>query len=218
MPFITGLEIHQRNRERVRLYLDDEFAADLPLLEAGRLRTGQCLTESEVEALVGAEAVQSGFDHAVRYLSYRPRSIEEVRRHLVKKNVPDSCITVVVERLQQQGYADDVEFARYWISNRERFKPMGPRALRYELRQKGVDDEIVESLLADLDVSESAYRAAKARLSRYRGWTRQAFRQKLSGMLRRRGFSGDTINDVVLRLQAKLDESEPVYFHQDDMD
>ena len=218
MPFITSLEIHQRKRERVRLFLDDEFAADLPLLEAARLRPGQCLTESEVEALVGADAVQSGFDLAVRYLSYRPRSIEEVRRHLVKKNLPDSCIAVVLERLQVQGYADDVEFARFWISNRERFRPMGARALRYELRQKGVDDDIVESLLADLDVSESAYRAAKARLSRYRGWTRQAFRQKLSGMLRRRGFCGDTINSVVLRLQAELDEYEPGYFHQDDTD
>ena len=218
MPFITSLEIHQRKRERVRLFLDDEFAADLPLLEAARLRPGQCLTESEVEALVGADAVQSGFDLAVRYLSYRPRSIEEVRRHLVKKNLPDSCIAVVLERLQVQGYADDVEFARFWISNRERFRPMGARALRYELRQKGVDDDIVESLLADLDVSESAYRAAKARLSRYRGWTRQAFRQKLSGMLRRRGFSGDTINSVVLRLQAELDEYEPGYFHEDDTD
>ena len=89
---------------------------------------------------------------------------------------------------------------------------MGSRALRHELRQKGVDDEIVEALLAEVDEDESAWRAAQSRLSRYRGHTRQAYRQKLSAMLCRRGFSQYAISDVVRRLQAELEDSEPDYF------
>ena len=125
---------------------------------------------------------------------------------------------VVIERLQQRGYVDDLEFARFWVSNRDRFKPMGSRALRYELRQKGVDDEIIDSLLAEADEDESAYRAARARMSRYRGFTRQAFRQKLRGLLRRRGFSESTIRDAALRLQAELESSDPGYFLSSDDD
>ena len=218
MPVITGLEVHQRDKERVRLFLDDEYALEVPLMKAASLRRGQSLTETEVAELTGAGAFQSAFDRAVRFLSYRPRSIEEVRRHLVKNKVPDSQIAVVIERLQQRGYADDMEFARFWISNRDRFKPMGSRALRYELRQKGVEDDIVNATLAEVDENESAYRAAQARLPRYRGYTRQAFRQKLSGMLRRRGFGEYTINDVFLQLQAELEERDPGYFHCDDAD
>jgi regulatory protein len=218
MPVITSLEVHQRDKERVRLYLDDEYALDLPLMEAARLHRGQSLTESEVAELTGAGDLQSAFDRAVRFLSYRPRSIEEVRRHLVKKNVPDSSIAVVIERLRQRGYVDDVEFARFWIANRDRFKPMGVRALRYELRQKGVDDEIVNATLAEVDENESAYRAAQARASRYKGNTRESFRHKLSAMLRRCGFSEYTINDVTLQLQAELGERDPGYFHCNDAD
>ena len=218
MPVVTGLEVHQRDNERVRLFLDGEYALDLPLMEAARLSRGQTLTDSEVAQLSGAESLQRAFDQAVRFLSYRPRSTEEVRRHLVKKNVPDSLIAVLIERLRQRGYVDDMEFARFWISNRDRFKPMGSRALRYELRQKGVDDEIVDGLLAEVDEEATAFRAAQARMSRYRGNTRQVFRQKMSAMLRRRGFGEYALKDAVLRLQAELEDCDPGYFHGDDAD
>lgn len=218
MPVVTALEVHQRDKERVKLFLDDEYALDLPLMQAARLSPGQQLTPAEISQLSDTGALQAAFDRAVRFLAYRPRSIEEVRRHLVKREVPDSQIAAVIERLLQRGYVDDLEFARYWVANRDRFKPMGSRALRYELRQKGVDDEIINGLLAEVDEEESAYRAAQARMSRYRGFTRQAFRRKLGALLRRRGFSESAINDVALRLQEQLESSDPAYFLSSDDD
>ncbi len=218
MPVVTALEVHQRDRECIKLFLDDEYALDLPLMQAARLSPGQQLTPAEVSELSDVGALQAAFDRAVRFLANRPRSVEEIRRHLVKKEVPDSHLAAVIERLLQRGYVDDLEFARYWVANRDRFKPMGSRALRYELRQKGVDDEIINSLLAEVDEEESAYRAATARVSRYRGFTRLVFRQKLGALLRRRGFSESTISDVALRLQAQLESSDPGYFLSNDDD
>jgi len=212
MPVITGLEAHRRDKERVRLFLDHEYVLDLPLMEAARLSKGQTLTDSEVDQLADARRLQRAYDLAIRYLSYRPRSREEVRRHLVKKKVPEIRIAEALERLHQRGYVDDWEFARFWIRNRDRFKPMGSRALQFELRQKGIDDEIVVALLAEVDEEASAYRAAQTRISRYRGSTHQAFQQKLSALLRRRGFGEYTIRDVVLRLQKELEERDPGYF------
>ena len=90
MPVVTALEVHQRDKERVTLFLDDEYAIDVPLMQAARLRRGQQLTPAEVSELSDAGALQAAFDRAVRFLANRPRSIEEVRRHLVKKEVPDS--------------------------------------------------------------------------------------------------------------------------------
>ncbi len=212
MPVVTGLEVHQRDKESVRLFLDDEYVLDLPLMEAARLSRGQTLTDAEVNRLSDAQRLQRAFDTAVHYLSYRPRSTQEVRRHLVKKEVPDTLAADVLERLRQRGYVDDMEFARYWISNRDRFKPIGERALKYELRQKGIDDEIVDALVAEVDEEDSAYRAAQTRMSRYRGTTRRLFRHKLSAMLRRRGFGEYAIRDVVQRLQDELDERDLGYF------
>ncbi len=218
MPVVTGLEAHQRDKERVKLFLDDEYALDLPLMEAARLSHGQALTDSEVAELADAESLQRAYNLALRYLSYRPRSTEEVRRHLVKKQVADSLIALVIQRLRQCDYVDDMAFARFWISNRDRFKPMGLRALRFELRQKGIDDDIVDALLAEINEEETAFQAAQARIWRYRGSTRQAFGQKLGAMLRRRGFGEYVIRDVIPRLQAELDARDPGYFQDEDAD
>lgn len=214
MPVITALEAHRLNAERVKLYLDDEYALDVPLLQAAKLRRGQCLTEAEVQALADAEADQRAYDRAVRYLSYRPRSAEEVRRHLAKKDVPAAAQATVLARLRQQGYIDDAAFVAFWLADRERFKPLAPRALRYELRQKGVADDIIEAQLTELDASASAYRAASKRLHRYRGGSLRAFQQQLSAFLRRRGFNGDTVADVVWRLQQELQEADSGYFRE----
>ena len=73
-------------------------------------------------------------------------------------------VAIVVDRLRQQGIVDDVSFARFWIENRERFKPMAPRALQYELSQKGVSPDIIESLLPAIDAEASAERAAEKQI------------------------------------------------------
>lgn len=215
MPVITALEVHQRNRERVKLFLDDEFAMDLPLLQAAHLRKGQRLTQTEIDELAQSGALQNAYDRAVRFLSYRPRSSEEVRRYLMKNGLDEVVVSEVIERLRCRAYLDDPSFARFWLESRNRSKPLAPRALRYELWQKGVDSGIIDSMLASFDANDAAYRAARGRINRYKGQTRQVFKQKLSGMLHRRGFDGDIINDVIRRLQQELDESEDGYFRPD---
>lgn len=215
MPRITALEVNQRNRELVKLYLDDEFVMNLPHLEAATLAIGQPLSQSELKALADTGAEQRAFDRAVRFLSYRPRSAEEVHRNLRKHKVADSLIELVLQRLQRLGYLDDMGFAKFWLDNRARFRPMGPRALRHELCGKGVADEIIDGLLADIEVDDAAYRAAAGRANRIKRTTRPAFRRKLSGLLRRRGFETDTIRDVVLRLEREFEESDAGYFLPD---
>lgn len=216
MPVITALEIQKRNKERVNVYLDDEFAFGLNMMEAAKLRKGQTLSEEEIAVLTDEDAIHKAVERGIDFLSYRPRSVEEVRRNLVKKEIPESVVSVALERLQTLGYLDDEKFARFWIENRDNFKPMSPRALRYELRQKGIEDKVLNPLFDELlDVQDSAYRAAQKRIRRYRGKTRQEFKHKLGGILQRRGFNYGVINDVIQRLYEEIDESDPDYFAHD---
>lgn len=115
-------------------------------------------------------------------------------------------------RLDALGYLDDEAFARFWVENRDTFKPRGPLALRQELRQKGVPDQIIDTVLETVDVEDAAYRAAQKKLSRYRGETLTDFKRKLGGFLGRRGFGFGVVNDVLTRLIAELAEDEPDYF------
>ena len=217
MPIITALEIQKRDKERVNIYLDDEFAFGLTLMEAVKLRKGQTLTAEDIAILTNEDAINQAVNRAIDFLSYRPRSSEEVRQNLVKKDIPETVVSIAMERLQNLGYLDDIAFARFWIENRDTFKPRAPRALRFELRQKGIGDDILDPLFEEiLDVQDSAYRVAEKQIRQYKGKTRQECKKKLSGKLQRRGFDYGIIKEVLQGLFEELDESEPDYFAVDE--
>jgi len=208
---ITRLRFQKRTNERVNVYLDGQFAFGLPALEAARLRVGQYLSDTDIERLRALDAVQKAYDRAVRFLSYRPRSQAEVRRALRRSEIDEVVIKAVIERLTRQGYLDDAEFARFWVENRQQFRPKGARALRQELRQKGLDNTTIEAAIANLDPEASAYAAARPRALRLANLIPddlRTFRRKLTDFLLRRGFDYETVRDVVTNLIQEVEDDD----------
>jgi regulatory protein len=205
---ITALEIQQHNKERVNVYLDGTFAFGLSVIEAARLRKGQYLSHTEVAALKAQDEVEKAYDRAVKFLGQRPRSSAEIRRYLTEKEVDPAAVDEVLMRLESQGYVDDLAFARYWLANRQQFRPRGTRALRFELREKGVPAAVIDEVLAGFDTSEAAYQAAQDKARRLRGLDRRAFREKMGSYLVRRGFDYDTAREVIDRLIAEFEEQD----------
>ena len=202
---ITDLRFQRHSKERVNVYLDSEYAFGLDAVEAAQLRKGQMLSDAEIAALKAQDERNRVFERAVRFLSYRPRSQVEVERHLRRKAVAEDVIGDVIVRLQRAKYLDDEEFARFWLENRERFRPRGRRALRYELRQKGVSDEIITRLLDEVDDEAAAWRAVEGRLTRWAHLPGGEFRQKVVGYLSRRGFDYSTISLTLEKACQTLD-------------
>jgi regulatory protein len=209
---ITALEVQKRNTERVSVYLDGEFAFGLPLMEAAKLRKGQELSDEDVQTLREIDAVARACDRAIRLLARRPYSTAEIRRNLQSHGVAPPVIETALDKLSRLGYVDDQAFAQYWIENRERFKPRGPRALRYELRQKGVPDAIIEGALAEIETHDSAYRAAQGYMRRLHGLDQYTFQHKLGAFLARRGFEYDIVRDVIDQMISELEEEQPDFF------
>ena len=205
---ITALMIQKRNKERVNLFIDDKFALAITALAALTLHKGQHLSDADIERLKDDDELDKAYNAAIRYLGFRPRSRAEIERYLRDKGYPPEVIDHTVNRLQEQRYLDDEEFARFWLENRERFRPRGRQALRYELKQKGLDPEVVETALADLDEDESAWAAIEGKFYRWKNLEEQDFKQKVMGFLSRRGFNYETANQTANRAWSSLDVSE----------
>jgi len=212
---VTALEVQKRNKQRVNVYLDDDYAFSLKMDEAARLHKGQHLTEAEVEALQAQDTLTRAIDTAARFLSYRPRSIQEVRENLTQKDTPPQVIEEAVQHLISLGYLDDLVFATFWIRERNTFKPRSPRALRYELRNKGIAASIIDEVLEQVDSDDAAYRAAHSQMRRLRGMSRRAFQDKLVVFLQRRGFGYRDSKTAISRLIETLENEEPDYFRDD---
>jgi len=200
---ITSLVVQERNKQRVNVYIDGEFAFGLAMIEALKLRKGQRLSEADIAQLQALDEIEVAHEAALNFLSYRPRSTDEVRRRLAKRKYSEQAIDVVVGRLQEVGLLDDEAFARYWVENREQFSPRSVRALRQELRQKGVPDSDITLVIEEIDETEAAYRAASRRAKRYAHMDREEFRKKVGDFLLRRGFGYGVVRDAVGRLWAE---------------
>ncbi len=188
VPEVTAIKAQRRRKDRANVYLDGEYAFSLQKMLAAQLVVGQQLSSQEREALEAQDVVERAHERALHYLTYRPRSAQEVQRYLERKQVPPEVISQVVERLKRARLLDDAAFAEFWIENRETFRPRGAWALSSELRQKGVAPDVIQAALADLDEEDSAHRAGEQALRRYARLDHDTFFRRMMGYLQRRGF------------------------------
>jgi regulatory protein len=196
---ITALETQKKNRDRVSVYLDDRFAFGVPAIVATRLAPGQFLSDAEIASIREQGDIESAYDKVLDYLSYRPRSRAEIVTYLQKRDLVERQIEAIAERLERAGLLDDVAFAQFWVENRERFRPKGLRALRYELREKGISGEVIEDALASVDTLESAYRSAAKKARQVEHLDQREFHRKIVEYLARRGFGYEVAREAAER-------------------
>ena len=138
----------------------------------------------------------------LRLLTVRARTRAELEGQLTKRGYPDEVSAVVLDRLTDVGLVDDDEFAEQWVRSRHANAGKGKRALAVELRKKGVDDEVINGALADLDPAAERARAEqlvrdKLRRERLADADDTKVTRRLVGMLARRGYSQSMAFDVV---------------------
>jgi regulatory protein len=205
MGKITALTRQKRNPDRINIFIDGAFAFGLAEITAAYLCVGQTLSPTEIDRLQGADQVEKAKDLAIRFIEYRPRSIAETRRHLYKKEYPEAVIEQVLERLEAVDLLNDASFARYWVEQRETFKPRSKIALQQELRQKGIARTLIDEAVANVDELAAARQAAEPKARRWHTLPEQQFRQKLNGFLQRRGFNYGIIREVTEMLWAEFE-------------
>lgn len=198
MKKITAIEPQQKNPQRVNIYLDGEFAFGLARIIAGWIKVGQEISEEKISVLQAEDAAELTYQKALHFLGYRPRSSAEVRQNLVKRGSSASVIAETLTRLERAGLVNDNDFARAWVENRNTFRPRSKSALQFELKRKGLSEEIIKPVLDEfVDEQALAFEAARKYAPRLAGREWLTFRQKLSGFLARRGFSYATITPII---------------------
>jgi regulatory protein len=195
---ITDIKAQKKNR--VGIYLDGEYGFSLGFLVAAPLSRGDTLSDQEIEELLTRDSVETAYDRTLKYLAYRPRSGAEVVRYLSQKGVAAKIRDLVLDRLRGAGLVDDGAFAQFWVENRGSFRPQGRRLLRQELRQKGISEGLIDEVLSGVEEDSSAYAAAVQRAVRYAHLEDEAFREKMYGYLRRRGFDYEVVAETTARL------------------
>ncbi len=149
---------------------------------------------------------EKGKQIAYRFLSYRPRSKKEVERKLNEKKISEENISNIISLLERNNYLNDREFTLNWVKYRMENRPGGRRSLEYELREKGIDSEIIKESLdevytGEFDEYEVAVRLAEKKISSLKkGIEDNVIKRRLFSYLQRKGFSFSLIERVMSNL------------------
>lgn len=197
MSKITAIETQKRSG-RVNIYLDGIFAVgiDEKLLVDFNLYKDRELSEAEVKELKEAENLSKCLTKAYRFLSFRARSKAEMEKKLLEKFSPET-VQKALKKLADYNYINDAEFARAWVETRKSGR--GKRMLAFELKNKGVAKETIDEALADLENAEELEHALSLVRTKpkYQNLERNEAYQKVGSFLSRRGYSYDTIKEVI---------------------
>lgn len=211
---ITALEAQTRDASRVNVFLDGVFAFGLDgeLAANEGLAVGDELSADRVAALRAMDDTSKATEAALRLLTVRPRAEREIRDRLRQKGFGAAAIDGTVAKLEGWRYLDDAEFARTWVANREANQPRGRRLLEQELRQKGVEREVVRDTIAaaDLDEAQTALDLGRAKLRSYASLDPAVARRRLGSYLARRGYGYDIVRPTLETLfgEGEADEGD----------
>jgi regulatory protein len=197
---ITAIKAAKNPRiQRSNIFLDGKFAFSLDneviLKEA--LKADRELSPAEIELLTRADHFQKCLNAAFHFLSCRPRSEAETKIRLQRRGYADEEVERVIAQLRRMNLINDTAFAEFWKENRNSFRPRSQRMLKSELKRKGVESEVINDVVENVDEKDNAYRAATAKARTLPVADYQIFRQRLGSYLRRRGFSYRVISNVV---------------------
>ena len=206
---ITDIQAQKRNRNRLNIFLDGQYAFSLDRMAAAWLTVGRQLNVEEVSRLQEKDEFQTALNRALHYLSYRARSNQEMQTYLRQKGFDTGLIDRVIARLIEERLIDDLDFAQAWLDNRERFRPRSQSLMRLELRQKGVAESEIEQSMqtAALDDFALAMKAGKKLSRRYQLLDKPEYDRKLAAALQRRGFSYAVVRECLPLLWKE--KSEP---------
>lgn len=153
MARITELKPQKNRTDRYNLYIDDVYKFPVSantVLTAG-LHVGMEIDEAELAHIRQAAEVGNAHDKALSYLDLRRRSTKEIRDYLRRKDYEPEVIDKVIDRLSNAKLLNDEEFARAWIRDRNLLKPRSKQTLSVELYAKGIDRQLIDAVLADID-------------------------------------------------------------------
>jgi regulatory protein len=169
---------------------------------AGKPRRRPAAPPPEDPVLLGpdADAEEVARKILLDQLTGQARSRAELATKLAKRRVPEDVAERLLDRFEEVGLIDDAAFARLWVESRQPGKGLGRRALAQELRRKGIDDEVAKSALAEVepeDEEAAARELVRRKLRSMRNLDRVTATRRLTGMLARKGHSGDIVWRVV---------------------
>ncbi len=218
---ITSIQAVPELPSHQHLFLNDTpfVVIHTSLVEKFGLRIGLEIEAEIIEKLIAADEVMRAKNHALRLLreekdpltadaSEDSRPIgkpkiytkNEMEQRLAREGFSAKAIETTIEELIHSGHIRDRKYAENWIIRRQKSNPRGKTLLKKELVNKGIDREIAEQVVANVETEDEtkvALQISQKRMKQYTGLPIHVAKRRLHGFLARRGFGSEIVRHVL---------------------
>lgn len=136
----------------------------------------------------------------LRKLTRAPQTRQQLADYLLERGITEEIVAEVLDRMTDVGLVNDTEYAAMFVRSKRNSRGLAPRMLAQELRQRGIDADIIESELADISPDDDRALARSLvvkKLPSLRNLERDAQIRRLTSMLVRKGFNSGLAFEIV---------------------
>lgn len=210
MSRITKIQIQKNNVNRVNVYIDDTYAfsCDKELVVQYKLKKGLEICKEDLQEIIELSKEKRAFQIALNYLSFKPRTRQEVSTYLLGKEYEDHIVSKALDKLSYYKFLDDEQYAVNYISNAMAERKKSIQRVKSDLTQKGVALDIIEDKISmfpaqvDLEVAKEISRKYFQQKS---DLPYKQLKNKLSQTLLRKGYTWDVIHQCLSYLDENME-------------
>ena len=213
MPKVTSLEEIPENRKRRHVVFADAPTVELSLEVAcaAGLLPGRTVSRAAVRKAQKEDALRRAEEDALALLRRKDRSEAELRRALASAGHGAEVVEAILKKCRGWGYLDDRRLAERLVSDGIELKHLGPARIKRQLRERGLDPALGESVRKQVAGEEPSLveRAVAALASKRKSYARlepEVARRRMIAFLERRGFDFDTIRKALKRVGHEADD------------
>ena len=202
MSKITKIETGKRNKERVNVYIDDEYAfsINMELVYKFGLKVNEEVNKEKLIEISKSENLSKCKESALRTIERSYKTEKEIRDKLLSKEFDIETVDSTIDFLIEYGFIDDSKFVSMYI--KDRIRTQGRNKIRYSLISKGVNKLLIEEAFSELDRDDEIERATILCEKKYLNISKREdddfkIKNKLTRYLLGRGYDYDIAKEVI---------------------
>ena len=202
MNIITKIEVGKRNKERVNIYIDEEYAFSISaeLIYKENIKVKDKIDVDSLKKLADEDNYIKCKNTALKTIERTYKSEKELAQKLALKGYDDHIINRTINFMKEYNLLNDNNYATMYVKDKSR--NIGKKKIKYSLLQKGIDEEIIESELEKINNDEVKAIVYDMALKKYKVFSKREndnykLTQKLYRFLMGKGYDYDLIKDVV---------------------
>ncbi len=192
MMVIKEIKKDKRGNSLLRFDEDNLMKINTEIMLKNGIKAGDSLNDDELEKLQKESEIYKAKNKALNLLSYRSRSKKELKEKIQRES-GEVYADIAVKKMENLGLLNDKIFAKDYAEELVFKKKFSISGAKYRLREKGIENEIIEEIFNNMEVNEKLQALDVINKRLLKKAVDEKSKNKVVNILVRLGYSWNTI-------------------------